>query len=306
MNFLLGEELSPEQQALLAAQPDPSQWSGPPPDYLAGLSASGSELNPQGLGPAFIPGFSTYGGVAPGTESWQGQWQPYDNAEVMQQVKADPLSADQYKVDFRDPRVDAWYAAHWNGQTGPDSVALMEQMLKDIPDAGVGSPLGRVRSLNDIADMQPGGMLDESTWYPGSSLPQAGMSNGIPIDNTGMPINRGPTLPHGSGNKWTWGGGDSPSTNNWRLLPSPYNVPGYILRNGFVIDTNSPSFTAGYPHGFMGVDLGGSNQNSPVTGVYSPHLGPMNGAPASFGIGGLHWGWPGALWGWGSYPFYLT
>jgi hypothetical protein len=78
-----------------------------------------------------------------------------------------------------------------------------------------------------------------------------------------------------------------------------------IMRNGIVIDTNSASYKEGYPDGFHG-RLNDAGQNSPVNGVYSPHLGAKEGYPASYGFRGLNYGWPGALWGWSGGNWDLT
>ena len=121
------------------------------------------------------------------------------------------------------------------------------------------------------------------------------------IPNAGQGSSLGRAAPGSRFNpQYLGGGGDNPSTNNWHLLPYPYNRPGYIMRNGIVIDTNDPAYRAGYPAGFGGgMYLNDAGQNSPVTGVYSPHMGPHNGYPASYGYRGINYGWPGALWGWG-------
>lgn len=168
-----------------------------------------------------------------------------------------------------DPRVDEWYAEHPADPsvTGQDPVSWMTQMLHEIPDAGKGTSMGQAGTLHRQAI---------NTF----------------LKNGGDPAEAG------NQHATFYGGGeDNPSTDNWRLLPPPYNQPGYAMRNGIVINTRSPSFAAGYPDGFMG-RVNDAGQNSPVTGVYSPHTGPYAGYPASYGFRGMNYGWPGALWGW--------
>jgi hypothetical protein len=85
---------------------------------------------------------------------------------------------------------------------------------------------------------------------------------------------------------------DLPSTNNWRLLGKG---PGWIQRNGFLIDTQSPSTRFGYRSGAF-----------PTGGVSAEQYVPFNqlalGSGASFGLPNLlstgvspsTSGWPGA------------
>jgi hypothetical protein len=89
-------------------------------------------------------------------------------------------------------------------------------------------------------------------------------------------------------------GSDMPSTNNYRLLPPGYNRPGFQMRNGRIIDTNSPGFKVGLqaqnvwrPEGFSGV----------TTPFYH-----TAGYPGGFGIvPHAYYGWPGDVDAWGHY-----
>src|SRR5580765_482913 len=105
-----------------------------------------------------------------------------------------------------DPRVDAWYAEHPADPAGPGVIAQMQQMLQDIPDAGRQSSLGGAGTLHR-------GAISEF------------------LKNGGDPAEA--SKQHA---RFYGGGEDNPSTDNWRLLPYPYNRPGYIMRNGIVIN----------------------------------------------------------------------
>jgi hypothetical protein len=87
-------------------------------------------------------------------------------------------------------------------------------------------------------------------------------------------------------------GSDLPSTNNWRLLPM--GKPGYIMRNGQIINLNSDTMWG--PHGEPGMDgfvlPGGSRWRS----------GAGAGVPAAYAVGSVAGniiGWPGQLAPWG-------
>jgi hypothetical protein len=85
------------------------------------------------------------------------------------------------------------------------------------------------------------------------------------------------------------------STNNWRLLPSEYRRPGYIMRNGRIIDTNSPTMFGPLGSGSLG-DAGPapswrSGAGAGVPSAYSP-------GSTAYGVTG----WPGQMGGWGMIP----
>lgn len=83
-------------------------------------------------------------------------------------------------------------------------------------------------------------------------------------------------------------GSSLPSTNNWRLLPPEYRKPNYIMRNGFIIDLNSPNL-----HGPTG----------PEGAPQSWRSGADMGFPSAQPIGAQAFnaaavGWPGSISGW--------
>jgi hypothetical protein len=147
------------------------------------------------------------------------------------------------------------------------------------------SPLAYTRG--DWQPRETGGFFTLRQLYGG--LPGGPTVGGVgPSGPGGPPVaqRRGQDVP-GS----MYYGADLPSTNNWRLLGLG---PGKIMRNGFIIDVNSPYTTQGYSAGGYGrwADYGGGS--APVTGVYSPHLGAQGGLPASWGGYGISAFWPGA------------
>ncbi len=184
---------------------------------------------------------------------------------------------------------------------------LEQPFWSDVTPAGDTTGVQTIYRWNNAPDPRV------DAWYaehptdatgPGVIVQMEQMLQDIP--NAGQGSSLGRAAPGSRFNpQFTGGGADKPSTNNWRLLPYPYNQPGYILRNGIVINTLGSSYKEGYPEGFHG-RLSDSGQNSPVTGVYSPHLGPTNGYPASYGFRGSNYGWPGALWGWGGGGWDMT
>lgn len=87
---------------------------------------------------------------------------------------------------------------------------------------------------------------------------------------------------------------NAPSTNNWRLLG---RGPGWIMRNGQMIDTNSAGGQAGGPANWSAG--GGISAEHFISGRGNTPLGAGQGygvpnmiqAGAGHGVG---WGWPGA------------
>src|SRR5262249_37658681 len=100
-----------------------------------------------------------------------------------------------------------------------------------MPGIGQGSQLGGFFSLNDFYDRQPGGALYPA--QPGEPSAPGAMGPGGGGGPARAPL--GGNVPH-----QFMAGSNLPSTNNWMLLPPPYNKPGYAMRNGHIID-NSPA-----------------------------------------------------------------
>ena len=96
-------------------------------------------------------------------------------------------------------------------------------------------------------------------------------------------------------------GAASPSTNNYRLLPPPYNTPQYIMRNGYIIDRFASG--AGGLRGPGSAEAGSwiMQHTSPF---WSMGSSVTTGWPAgvSYGHGLSFAGWPGASnWASGGY-----
>lgn len=82
-------------------------------------------------------------------------------------------------------------------------------------------------------------------------------------------------------------GAASPSTNNWRLLPPPYNSPRYIMRNGRIIDLRATDMH-GPPVPAEGF---GNNYGGPL---WNTGAGAGLGFPAAYNRGYTNFaGWPG-------------
>ena len=85
----------------------------------------------------------------------------------------------------------------------------------------------------------------------------------------------------------------SPSTNNWRLLGMG---PGWIMRNGELIDTNSSGARWGGPRGWTPSGGNSGEQSMPAIGT-ALGAGGSQGVPnlLQSGLGQpASWGWPGA------------
>lgn len=157
-----------------------------------------------------------------------------------------------------DPRVDAFY------QSNPG--ASMVDLMKALPDAGSGTPLGGIGTLHNAAirnNIEAGGTNDPSVQSP------------------------------------FYVGQDLPSTNNWRLLPPPYNQPGYIMRNGIIISTSSMKTDRGFWAG--GNPQGGvSAEHGNVVPYIGFGTGARFGYPGWFapGYAPQSVGWPGSISPW--------
>ncbi len=83
------------------------------------------------------------------------------------------------------------------------------------------------------------------------------------------------------------------STDNWRLLPAPYNNPGYKMRNGRIINTYSPGYRMGLPaEGAYTASFGSGDNTTVVFG----HGGAGHGYPTSVGSGAVRaYYWPGQI-----------
>lgn len=199
------------------------------------------------------------------------QWHQFTNADVRAEIALHPDMISSYSFPG-DPRVNAFYAGlPLDSYTGMDTAQV--NTVGGASDA-------MQQMMAAIPDAGRGSPLGGATTFMQHYGP----------DNVPAAVHEGAALP---------------TTNNWQLLPPPYNRPGFQMRNGHIIDTRSAGYKAGYaaymdPNGFHP----GEGSNSSVSGVYSPHIS-VAGYPAGFGLQGQHFGWPGQIEEWGSYPFNL-
>jgi hypothetical protein len=191
--------------------------------------------------------------VGPNLETWH----PFTNEEVLNEIKLHPDSIGSYKFPS-DPRVDAY----WARQEEAGNINL--DAMQNIPEAS-----GRVMQglLDAIPDAGRGTALGGANSFQKTLGPE----------HVPEPISAGSNLP---------------STNNWMLMPPPYNRPGFMMRNGRIIDTNSPGYKVG---------LQAQNTWRPenVAGVSAPFLHTA-GYPTGFGQAPYqYYGWPGQIEPWG-------
>src|SRR5262245_491935 len=100
--------------------------------------------------------------------------------------------------------------------------AQVQGLMKAFPNIGQGSPLGGFYTLQDVFDRRA------------ANQPLGpGMAGRAGSGGTWSPMS-GTATPH-----QFQAGQDQPSTDNWMLLPPPYNQPGYIMRNGHIIDNSA-------------------------------------------------------------------
>ena len=89
----------------------------------------------------------------------------------------------------------------------------------------------------------------------------------------------------------------APSTNNWRLLGMG---PGWIMRNGALIDTNSAGGQAGGPGAWCANNSLSAEHSIAGRGSTALGAGQGYGVPNMMQTGAGHpasWGWPGATTG---------
>jgi hypothetical protein len=160
-----------------------------------------------------------------------------------------------------------------------------------------GAPLAPDIWMGEGADLTVrGGGPPSPGGAPPGSLNYSG-GNGIPdnwknFDNNNITTGGGFfTMDERFGEKLPFSfqaGSSMPSTNNWRLLPPNYRRPGFIMRNGQIINTNSPTM-----YGPLGSGSLGDEGTAPGW-----RSGAAAGYPSAYSPGGTGyavWGWPGQV-----------
>lgn len=135
-----------------------------------------------------------------------------------------------------------------------DPAAFMDALAKRAPEAfqitkgDFESPLAY---MGDIPAEQPntGGLFTIDQIY------DRAMGGALSSNPMHVPGGNTPTIMQY--------GHDRPSTNNWQLLPPGWNMPGYIFRNGMLIDTGLGGDAARFGHPWGGnTSLGTNAENS--------------------------------------------
>lgn len=139
-------------------------------------------------------------------------------------------------------------------------------------------------TLADLYDSAPGGANNPMMGAPGAPLGPGGQPATRAI---GAPP--GGNVPHNMQE-----GANLPSTNNWQLLPPPYNTPQYLMRNGRIIDLLQSQIDTGQKN-VMGAETQ-ADRNRPGYSVFgrSPFV-------QSWSFGGAASGWPGQPGGWSQF-----
>lgn len=216
-----------------AAEPAPAPA---PADPLAGLDPRLQQGFKSGLfdtlGITMDPG----GNISGPSEYWSGPQAyglvfdgPAGPSQRLQDILDSPFAAAAAMGEAAppvNPAINAFYANMGDDLKYASPMQQMDAMMEAVRSTGgAGTALGGAYTQQDAYDHLPGGILSSQPelnymgqpWgYPGSNTPGA------------FAVNQ---------EKW--------STNNWRLLPPPYQRPGVVMRNGIIIDTTLRNYTRG-------------------------------------------------------------
>jgi hypothetical protein len=197
---------------------------------------------------------------------------------------SEPSSATPFGVPY--------YGA--NPASDPTNLEAVPAKFTDMAGVGAGFPMVSTQTSDAI----PGGGF----WSAGAlrqaqaalgmaSTPQAGPGTATPrgqatLSPAGLAF-LNTQLPPAFGSYQDF----MPSTDNWRILPPPYNTPNYMMRNGHIIDRTIAKMGVPASGAFVGNLADNSN-----TGVIFGRGGPGKGYPVSMGSSTQRaYYWPGQI-----------